>query len=187
MRVLSIFIGTIAAIGIPGPIAGADPGKSSYAGQESRSIKALSQEEIAALRNGEGMGMAKAAELNGYPGPLHVLALVPDLRLTETQISQVTAIRDRMSAAALPLRAELIERERLLDRLFAQSQITPERLMAETAAIGEIQGRLRAVHLAAHLETRRILSAEQVAQYNKLRGYDGTGGSDQDHPIGHRR
>jgi len=187
MRVLSILIGTIAVIGIAGPTAGADPNKSSYAGEQSRSIKALSAEDIAALRKGEGMGMAKAAELNGYPGPLHVLVLMRDLRLTETQISQVTAIRDRMSAAALPLGAELIERERLLDRLFAQGQITPERLTAETAAIGEIQGRLRAVHLAAHLETRRILSAEQVAQYNKLRGYDGTGGSDQDHPMGQRR
>src|SRR3954463_8726106 len=97
----------------------ADNSAAPYAGQQARAIKALSDEEIAALRKGEGMGMAKAAELNGYPGPLHVLALMRDLRLTETQISQVTAIRDRMSAAALPLGAELIERERALDRLFA--------------------------------------------------------------------
>jgi hypothetical protein len=59
-------------------------------------------------------------------------------------------------------------------------------LTAETAAIGEIQGRLRAVHLAAHLETRAILSAQQVAQYDKLRGYDGTSGSNHSHPAGHR-
>ena len=143
MRALSILIGTITLIGFAGPIVGADPDKSGYAGQESRSIKALSQEDIAALRKGEGMGMAKAAELNGYPGPLHVLALARDLRLAETQVSQVTAIRDRMSNVALPLGAELIERERLLDRLFAQSRIMPEQLTAETAAIGEIQGRLR--------------------------------------------
>jgi hypothetical protein len=133
------------------------------------------------------MGMAKAAELNGYPGPLHVLALARDLSLTESQVSQVTAIRNRMSAAALPLGSELIEGERQLDRLFAQGQITPEQVMAETAVIGEMQGRLRAVHLAAHLETRGILSAEQLAQYKKLRGYDGTGGSDHDYPVGHRR
>ena len=131
------------------------------------------------------MGMAKAAELNGYPGPLHVLALARDLRLAETQVSQVTAIRNRMSAAALPLGAELIEREHLLDRLFGQDQITPEQLMAETAAIGEVQGRLRAVHLAAHLETRAILSPEQMARYKMLRGYDGTDGSAHDHPVGH--
>jgi hypothetical protein len=186
MRVLSILTGAIAAIGIAGPIFAADPAKSSYAGQQSRSIKALSDADIAALGKGDGMGMAKAAELNGYPGPLHVLALAPDLRLTESQVSQVTAIRDRMSAAALPLGAELIKRERLLDGLFAQGQITPGRLTTETAAISEIQGRLRAVHLAAHLETRAILSADQVAQYNKLRGYDRTNGSEHDHSVGHR-
>jgi hypothetical protein len=157
-----------------------------YSGQQDRPIKALSDGDIAALRNGEGMGMAKSAELNGYPGPLHVLALAPELRLTETQISEVTAIRDRMSAAALTLGAELIERERLLDQLFAQGQITPERLTAETAVIGVIQGQLRAVHLAAHLETRGLLSEEQVAQYNKFRGYEGTGRSGHDHPISRR-
>jgi hypothetical protein len=57
--------------------------RQSYAGQQTRAIKALSSEDIAALRNGEGMGMAKAAELNGYPGPAHVLALAAQLGLTE--------------------------------------------------------------------------------------------------------
>jgi len=185
MRALSILTGTVALIGFAGPIVGADPDKSGYAGQESRSIKALSREDIAALRKGEGVGMAKAAELNGYPGHLHVLALARDLRLAETQVSQVTAIRNRVSAAALPLGAELIERERLLDRLFAQGQITPEQLTAETAAIGEVQERLRAVHLAGRLETCAILSPEQMAQYNQLRGHAGTGGSARDHPVGH--
>jgi hypothetical protein len=61
----------------------ADMPASPYAGQQARTIKALSDEEIAALRNGEGLGMAKAAELNGYPGPLHVLALAAQLELTE--------------------------------------------------------------------------------------------------------
>ena len=41
-----------------------------YAGQQVRQVKALSDEDIAAHRKGEGMGMAKAAELN-YPGPAH--------------------------------------------------------------------------------------------------------------------
>ena len=56
-----------------------------YAGQQMRTIKALSDDDIAALRKGEGMGMAKAAELNGYPGPVHVLALAGQLGLTEAQ------------------------------------------------------------------------------------------------------
>jgi len=48
---------------------------SPYAGQEKRSIKALSQAQIENFLSGAGMGFAKAAELNHYPGPKHVLEL----------------------------------------------------------------------------------------------------------------
>src|SRR5207253_7425231 len=98
----------------------------------------------------------------------------------------VTAIRDRMSAAARPLGDELIDRERGLDQLFAQREITPERLTTATAAIGDVQGRLRAVHLAAHLETRAVLSTEQIAQYDKLRGYADAGSPNHAQPAVHR-
>ena len=128
-----------------------------YTGQQTRAIKALSDEEIAALLKGEGMGMAKAAELNGYPGPAHVLALTEQLGLTNSQQRNVREIFERMSAAAKPLGAELIEQEQTLDHLFANSEITPDRLLSATAAIAELQGRLRAAHLAAHLETRALL------------------------------
>ncbi|MBV9017728.1 MAG: Spy/CpxP family protein refolding chaperone [Alphaproteobacteria bacterium] len=164
----------------------ADGARSAYVGQQSRDIKALSDEDIAALRNADGMGLAKAAELNGYPGPRHVLALARELRLDENQTEQVSAIGDRMSAAARPLGAELIERERDLDRLFARNEVTPEGLAAATAAIGEIQGRLRAAHLAAHLETRAVLTPEQIARYQELRGYaDAGAASAGGHTAGH--
>jgi Spy/CpxP family protein refolding chaperone len=136
-----------------------------YAGQQTRSIKALSPEDMAALLNGAGMGMAKAAELNGYPGPARVLTLAKELKLTDDQLRQVTAIHDGMSAAAKPLGAEMIERERALDHLFATGTITPDRLAAETVAIGELQGRLRDVHLSAHLATHALLSPRQMATY----------------------
>jgi hypothetical protein len=48
---------------------------SPYAGSHTRDIKALSAQEAADLRAGRGMGLALATELNGYPGPLHVLEL----------------------------------------------------------------------------------------------------------------
>jgi len=143
-----------------------------YAGQQSRGIKALSQEEITALRNGEGMGLAKAAELNSYPGPRHVLDWSGQLSISDAQIRQVKEVYDRMHAAASSLGAAVIEREQALDRLFANGEITPDRLRAETSAVSGLQGRLRAVHLLAHLETRALLTAAQIAHYNKLRGYD---------------
>ena len=144
---------------------------SPYAGQQARSIKALSDEYIDALRKGEGMGLAKAAELNGYPGPAHVRALGKQLRLSDNQLAQITAIFHRMNAAAKSLGAEMIDREQALDQLFVKGEITHDRLAAETAAIGELNGRLRAVHLAAHLETRALLRPEQLALYQQLRGY----------------
>ena len=67
----------------------------------------------------------------------------------------------------------MIERERALDRLFATGEMTPERLSGETSAIGELQGRLRSVHLGAHLETRAVLDPDQNALYQRLRGYGG--------------
>jgi hypothetical protein len=142
-----------------------------YAGQQTRAIKALSDEDIASLRKGEGMGMAKAAELNGYPGPVHVMAVGAQLGLTETQQRDVKAIFARMSAVARPLGVELIAQEQALDQLFAKGEITPDRLIAATATIGDLQGRLRAVHLSAHLETRALLDAGQIARYEQLRGY----------------
>ncbi len=37
--------------------------------------------------------------------------------------------------------------------------------------IATLQGELRAIHLRAHLATRAIRSAAQVARYDELRGY----------------
>ena len=155
-----------------------------YAGQQARSIKSLSDDEIAALRKGEGMGMAKAAELNGYPGPAHVLQLAVKLGLTEIQQRDVQAIFDRMSAAAKPLGRELIAQEQALGQLFAKGEITPDRLAAATTAIAELQGRLRAVHLSAHLETRALLNADQIARYQQLRGYGASPAPEHHHHHG---
>jgi Spy/CpxP family protein refolding chaperone len=160
----------VCALAVPGF---ADAPTAPYAGQQARPIKALSDDDIAALLKGEGMGMAKAAELNGYPGPKHVLDLAAQLKLTVDQRQEVQAIFGRMSAAAKPLGAELVERERVLDQLFAKGEITPDRLAAETTAIAELQGRLRSVHLTAHLGTRALLNPAQIARYQQLRGYGG--------------
>src|SRR5262249_17074517 len=140
---------------VAGPMLAADM---PYAGQQTRAVKALSDDEIAALRNGEGMGLAKAAELNGYPGPKHVLDLAQPLQLTDAQRGNIQAIFDRMSTAAKSLGRDLIAREQALDQLFANGEITSDRLAAATAAIAELQGRLRTVHLSAHLQTGALLN-----------------------------
>jgi Spy/CpxP family protein refolding chaperone len=177
-RTLALALVACAAITVP---VLADAPTAPYAGQQTRAIKALSPEDVTALLKGEGMGFAKAAELNGYPGPAHVLALFQQLNLTETQRRQVQATFHRMSAAATPLGAELVDREQTLDQLFVKGEITPDRLAANTAAIAELQGRLRSVQLAAHLETRALLTQEQIALYQQLRGYSDPAAPQQHH------
>ena len=164
-------LAALAVCTLAAPVLAAEMPATPYAGQQARTIKTLSDEEIAALRNGEGMGMAKPAELNGYPGPVHVLTLAAKLGLTDNQQRQVTRIFERMSAAAKSLGAELIAHEQTLDQLFVKGEIRLDRLTAETAAIAKLQGRLRLVHLGAHLETRALLNPDQIARYEELRGY----------------
>ena len=144
---------------------------SNYAGQQSREIKALPTDDVQSYLSGKGMGLAKAAELNGYPGPSHVLELATELGLTTEQRRRTEALFAAMQASAVRLGRTLVEEERKLDQLFAGKSVTPELLDASLARIGTLQGKVRGVHLDAHLAQVRILTPEQVARYIELRGY----------------
>jgi hypothetical protein len=144
---------------------------SPYSGQETREIKALSPEEIRALAAGEGMGLAKAAELNGLPGPLHVLQSAEALGLKAEQRAAVQVVFDRMKAAAVTTGLRIVELERELDWAFAARAIDAAGLERKVADIARLQGQLRTIHLKAHLETLPLLSASQVHRYQVLRGY----------------
>lgn len=144
-----------------------------YAGLEARPIKALSQDQIADLRAGRGMGLALVAELNGYPGPIHVLEHGGQLALSADQRARVEKLYADMKAEAVPLGEKLIALEAELDRQFVSRSISAPGLQSATAAIGETQGALRAAHLKYHLLTLEILTPHQVKQYAELRGYAG--------------
>ena len=144
---------------------------SPYAGLEAREIKALSPEEIADLTAGRGMGLALAAELNGYPGPRHVLDLAQELQLTAKQQSKTRALFEAMRTETGALGADLIEAERALDRLFAEKRATPETVAAATERAGAVEAKLRAAHLRYHLATIDVLTTDHVMAYNHLRGY----------------
>jgi Spy/CpxP family protein refolding chaperone len=153
-----------------------------YAGEDKREIKALSPDEIQAYQNGQGMGFAKAAELNQFPGPKHVLELATELKLTDQQKTETQKIYDRMHTEAVRLGDLIISKEKALDHLFTSKQINSQRLQQTVADISRLQGELRVVHLQAHLETRRILSPDQIKQYDGLRGY---GSEQKDHQHKH--
>ena len=142
-----------------------------YAGMQARPLKALSDQQIADLKAGRGMGLALPAELNGYPGPSHLLELADQLDLTADQRTAVKGMFEAMKAEAIPLGESLISQETALDRLFADRTVTPESLRAATAAIGETQARLRDTHLKYHLSTVVLLQPQQLQRYAELRGY----------------
>ncbi len=144
---------------------------SPYAGQDARSIKSLSEKDLAELRRGGGWGLAKAAELNGIPGPAHLLELKSDIPLTADQISAVTGIFDRMRADAIAAGTRLIAGERALEQAFRRRTLSDDGLRSMLADIARARSALRYVHLSAHLKTYPLLTGNQIARYNTLRGY----------------
>jgi hypothetical protein len=142
-----------------------------YAGQQQRQIKALSEQQVADLRAGRGMSLALAGELNGYPGPLHVIELADRLQLGDDQRAGAQRLFDAMKAEASALGLTLIEQEATLDRAFAARRISEQSLQEMTGKIAITQGQLRAVHLRYHLATADLLTEAQRRQYAILRGY----------------
>jgi Spy/CpxP family protein refolding chaperone len=170
-----------AAIGVLALVSASALAQSPYAGMQTRSIKALSAQQIDDLKAGRGMGLALAAELNGYPGPAHVLELSDRLALSAEQKQRIQNLFDSMKAESTPIGAKLIEQEGALDRQFASRSITSDALQDATMKIGLTQAELRNAHLKYHLETAQILSPDQMKQYAELRGYT------SDTPARHHR
>lgn len=163
-RILILMLGLIAGRALA---AGASP----YVEENLRVVKALSAADIAGLMAGKGMGYGKAAELNGYPGPAHVLELKEELSLSNDQLHKTEVIFAEMQALAKRLGAELIAAERALDEAFRNKTIDETKLAALVTRIGEIESRLREAHLRAHLQQAALLDNTQIEKYIALRGY----------------
>ena len=88
----------LAIVAAAAPAVAQMPPAQPYAGMQARSVKALSDDQVADLRAGRGMGLALAAELNGYPGPSHLLELADGLKLTDTQRAGIRQLFEAMKA-----------------------------------------------------------------------------------------
>jgi Spy/CpxP family protein refolding chaperone len=176
MLSLSLFLAPVVAATAQAP--------SPYSGQERRPIKALPETEMRDLAEGRGMGLAKAAELNSYPGPMHVLELADRLGLSEAQRAASEALVAPMRNQAIALGTQIIAAERDLDRAFAEHSVDADYLRRQVQKIASLQGELRATHLETHLAQRAVLTPEQIARYNALRGYGASAGSRQHHGHG---
>jgi Spy/CpxP family protein refolding chaperone len=145
---------------------------SPYAGQQERAIKSLSAQDTQDWLDGKGMSLAKAAELNGYPGPMHTLELAAPLQLSDAQRDASKQLMMTHKDEVRRLGADLVQAERALDQAFVKRSIDQASLKAMTQRIGELQAAIRESHLRTHLLQTAILTSKQVAQYNTLRGYD---------------
>jgi len=115
--------------------------------------------------------MAMPAELNGYPGPLHVLELASQLNLSDEQEARTKQLYADMQEQAKAAGEEVIAAEHELDSLFSEKKANPENVSVAVARAALAQGKLRETHLRYHLVMMEVLSADQVALYGKLRGY----------------
>jgi hypothetical protein len=136
-------------------------------------IRSLSAEEIRGLREGEGSGLARAAELNGYPGPAHVLEAdrAGKIHLYAEQRQAIERIRAAMKAEAQALGQQILAQEALLEAGFRAGRIVEADLLRQVEDIGRKRAELRLTHLRAHLFTAGLLRPEQIEEYYQFRGY----------------
>jgi Spy/CpxP family protein refolding chaperone len=142
-----------------------------YAGQQTRAVASLSDEEVQGFLDGRGMGLAKSAELNNHPGPMHVLELAEELKLTPGQREAVKAAFDRMKAKTKALGEAYIKAEQVVDQAFTSGSADAAEVAARVAEANRLLGEVRLSHLLAHVEITPLLTPEQRARYAELRGY----------------
>jgi Spy/CpxP family protein refolding chaperone len=170
--ILAAFVAALISTSTQGVLAAEKPKYlSEYVGQEGRTIKSLSEDDIRELTTGAGWGLAKAAELNGLPGPKHVLEMKDEINLTPEQETRMKALFEEMREKAMVLGRQLIRQEKELNDRFAQRDIDESALEELLAGISATYTSLRYTHLSAHLRAPDILSDEQIRKYNELRGY----------------
>lgn len=173
MRAIKLVILYLVMILSAGYVHADNSGKflSKYAGQEKREIKSLSAEDIKALRAGSGRGLARVAELNGLPGPRHILEMKEEINLSQEQEKEIMDLFKAMNGSAVKLGYLLIGLEKELSNRFAAKNIDEKVLRELLEKISKTQMELRFVHLSYHLKTPGILSEDQIKKYNELRGY----------------
>lgn len=171
---MRIFVLSALALLLGAPAVAADsPTHSPYAGEESREIKALAPDFIKGLKAGAGLGFAKSAELNGYPGPAHLLELETKIPLNAEQTRAIIAIRDEMRRASIALGDQLLNAEAALEAAFRDRAISQVKLSDLTLQAGALHAQLRAAHLGAHIQATALLMPQKIHRYQVLRGYAG--------------
>ncbi|MEM7053218.1 MAG: hypothetical protein AAF446_01590 [Pseudomonadota bacterium] len=132
-------------------------------------LQAMPERRFNGLLEGRGMGLARIANMKGYPGPMHVLEMAEQLGISDEQRAQTEQIMQRMRSTAKQRGRELIEAERRLEALFDGGLVQPSAVDAALLEIGMLQAQVRAAHLHAHIEQARVMTLSQIERYTELR------------------
>lgn len=196
-RVLALAIAILATLSSPGitaetlPDAKSSPHHSGsaasanvpspYAVLRGTAATGLLPEEVEGLLSGKGMALALAAEVNGYPGTRHVLDATDagQLALRSDQRAAVERLNAQMLEEAQAKGKEILQAEAQLAQRFRQGHIDEASLRESLAHIGQLRAELRFIHLRTHLTTRALLTADQIARYKTVRGYEVPSGGPQ--------
>jgi hypothetical protein len=157
--------------------------RSPYAVLRGTAATGLLPEEVEGLVSGKGMALALAAEVNGYPGPRHVLDAIEagQLALRPDQHTAIQRLHAQMLEEAQAKGKEILQDEAALAQRFRHGHIDDSSLREALDRIGRLRAELRFIHLRTHLATRSLLTADQIARYNVVRGYETSGGGPQQH------
>ena len=134
-----------------------------------QAAEACSAEFDQVVGEGRGFGLAFAADQNGYPGPMHVLELKDQLKLTADQEAKAQALVQAMFAESKPKSARLLEAEAKLKRLFADRAADDAAVRVAVGEVERARSEVRLVHLLTHLKTRDLLTEDQRRLYHEAR------------------
>jgi len=123
------------------------------------------------ITGGSLQGLALAAELNGMPGPSHLLELKDKIPLTPDQVDKTQVLLDEMRKASIPTGERLIAAEKALEAAFVSGKVDETSLRRLLADTESARSELRFIHLSQHYKTVLFLKPEQIKRYNILRGY----------------
>ena len=134
--------------------------------------RSLTPEEIRALQEGDAMGLARTAELNGYPNPARILeaARAGKMDLYADQRGAIERVQAAAKAKAQALGHQILAEEASLEAEFRTGRILEADLAQQVEDIGRKLAELRLTHLRAHLLTAALLRPEQIEEYYQFRG-----------------
>lgn len=154
-----------------GQAEGRSGGDAGHAGHvHGGAIRSLPGRDIVALAGGEGGGLAKIADLNGYPGPRHVLDMDAHLNLTTRQREQLRQVMSTMEADAKEVATRYLSALAQLEEDTRQGSLSGDQFLKRYRAVEALRTELGAVHLITHFKTKDLLTPAQVATYYKPQG-----------------